>query len=1138
MLLSRWWKSLNLSSLSPISARAGRSTRSRTPHRLDALQRVQVLEDRALLAGTVTLEIDPAAVAEVGEASASAIAFLFTRTDVAGDLLVNFTVGGSASYDESSSKFDYSVPESEPIIGNTGTILIADGLESGRLFVTPIDDTEVESDETVQLTLTAGDYTIGTASEATGTIIDDDAIPVVPTVSVDVANLTLAETDKTATVFTFERSEVGTEDLTISFAINGSATAGKDYTTDLDPIPATVTIPAGELSANLTLTVVGDTIDERDEDVRITLTEDATYELDTDHKMAAVTIADNDLSTVSISLNPASVLENGGKKLEYRVSRTNFEGAVSAISVGFSVSNASTAKWNSDYTVQSTSFNGTNGAITIGSGKDSAVISVIPIGDTQVEQDETVIIALTSSSKYTLGAVASQQGSILDDDTSAISLRADRTSTSEDGTAINYTFSRTNNSTSAPATRVDFEISGDATNGADYVIVGGATVTGKTGSVVIPAGTQSVTVTVQPANDLLDEPDETVALRLLNSQQTPPAYVPASTNAVPVTIVDNDASTITVAVTPASVREDQTGKLRFEFTRDSWTANSPAVTVNFNVRGTATFATDYTVSGTTSIASTSGSVQFAAGAKTALVLVDPTSDSTFEPDETVSLQVSAGTGYRVSPNASLALATGKIVNDDLPTVSVVAETAQVFEDGNPNLAFTFTRTGVSSQSPALTVNLEITGAAVFQTDYSAIGATLNRTGTGTLVFAAGEMTKTVILNPRADNEFEGDEEVVLTVVAGSNYQPQDEGDSATGTILDDDMPTLSVTTGRSPVSETRYEAHFVFTRSNVGPTTAAQTVAFTVNGTATYLDDYNVSGAASFDGTQGTVTFPIGASSVTVIVDPIDDSLDELDETVTLTVSNGARPASSATATILDTDASQITLSVAPASVSEDGGGSLQYTFSRGVAAPTALVVAFIVRGTATFGEDYSQTGATTFSARNGTVSIPAGQAAATINIQPVADSNIESDELVRLQLSSGSGYDLVTRTYVTGTIQNDDAMPAIQFDDPVGVAESAGVMVFTVSLSRAINQVVTVSYVTSSGSATAYADFRHASGVLTFNPGETVKTFAVTIIDDTSEEADETFRVGLSNAVNATFADQEAIGRILNDDTPLQPAP
>nr|MDZ8001586.1 Calx-beta domain-containing protein [Aulosira sp. DedVER01a] len=89
----------------------------------------------------------------------------------------------------------------------------------------------------------------------------------------------------------------------------------------------------------------------------------------------------------------------------------------------------------------------------------------------------------------------------------------------------------------------------------------------------------------------------------------------------------------------------------------------------------------------------------------------------------------------------------------------------------------------------------------------------------------------------------------------------------------------------------------------------------------------------------------------------------------------------------------------------------------------------------------------------------------------------------------------------------------------------------FTVTLSAASNSVVTVKYATANGTATAGSDYTATTGTLTFNPGDTSKTLNVAVTGDLTAEVYETFFVNLSNAANATIADNQAVGTITNDD-------
>lgn len=93
---------------------------------------------------------------------------------------------------------------------------------------------------------------------------------------------------------------------------------------------------------------------------------------------------------------------------------------------------------------------------------------------------------------------------------------------------------------------------------------------------------------------------------------------------------------------------------------------------------------------------------------------------------------------------------------------------------------------------------------------------------------------------------------------------------------------------------------------------------------------------------------------------------------------------------------------------------------------------------------------------------------------------------------------------------------------------------VFTVTLSSASGQTVTVNYSTQNGTASADSDYVANSGIVIFNPGEISKPITIAVNGDTALEPDETFFVNLTTATNATIADGQGVGTIINDDPSL----
>ncbi|MDZ4781733.1 MAG: Calx-beta domain-containing protein [Planctomycetia bacterium] len=135
--------------------------------------------------------------------------------------------------------------------------------------------------------------------------------------------------------------------------------------------------------------------------------------------------------------------------------------------------------------------------------------------------------------------------------------------------------------------------------------------------------------------------------------------------------------------------------------------------------------------------------------------------------------------------------------------------------------------------------------------------------------------------------------------------------------------------------------------------------------------------------------------------------------------------------------------------------------------------------------------------------------------------------------VSDGQGGQDIATVRITVTGKADAPPPTASVSD-VSIAEGnsgQSNLVFTVTLSAAATNVVTVNYATDNVTATAGTDYTLTSGTLTFAIGETSKTISVPIVGDTTDEPNETFELDLSAPVNATLADAQATGTITDDD-------
>ncbi len=230
-----------------------------------------------------------------------------------------------------------------------------------------------------------------------------------------------------------------------------------------------------------------------------------------------------------------------------------------------------------------------------------------------------------------------------------------------------------------------------------------------------------------------------------------------------------------------------------------------------------------------------------------------------------------------------------------------------------------------------------------------------------------------------------------------------------------------------------------------------------------------------------------------------------------------------------------VDIAIAPAGTVQFSAGGYTVSEGAGVATITVtrtggncgsiVVTASTSNGTAAAPGDYT--------AVNTTLTFPEGVTTRTFAI-PIVDDNVdELDEAVNLTLSANIGGRITSPATAILTIADND-LSAISIND-VSIAEGtagASNAVFTVTLSNPSSQNVAVNFATANGTAVAGSDYTATAGTVTFNPGDTSKTVPVSVLGDTLYEANETFFVNLSNAVNGAIADEQGIGLIVNDDT------
>ncbi len=752
--------------------------------------------------------------------------------------------------------------------------------------------------------------------------------------------------------------------------------------------------------------------------------------------------------------------------------------------------------------------------VTFLAGETSKTVTINVSGDRVVEPNEQFTVTLgdlaNATTTNTTFTTTTATGTILDDDTATISLGVNPISVVEDGIPnLVYTFTRTGGDTTT-ALVVNYNVGGTAALATDYVATGATTFTASTGTVTFAPNATTATVTINPNTDLIFEADETIALTL----STGTGYNIATTTPVTGTIVNDDAVPV-LSISSSSIIEG--GLVTFAVSHSGDAQAAQSVTVTTSIAGTDTASVNDFTAKTQTIA-------FAQGETTQNFTVQTTPDSVFEGNETFTATLSAATGGATISGAN-GTAIGTINNDDAAPVFTIASANA--PEGNA-IAFTVTRSSDAQAAQSVTVATSITGTDTASVnDFTAT--------TQILSFAQGETSKTFNVQSTQDAVFEGDETFTSTLSAATGGATiSGVNNTATGTINNNDAaPVFTIAAAAAMEGNA-----IAFTVTRTGDAQATQAVSV-----ATSIGATDTASVADFTPSAQVLSFAQGETTKPFTVQTIQDLSPEIDETFTATLTtptNGATigTTSTATGTIKDDDSPRISLAIAPASVLEDGVTNLVYTFTRTGLTTSTLPVSYNVSGTTTFGNDYSQTGAATFSASTGTVIFAANSATATVTIDPTADIIFEPDETIALTLVNGSGYNIDTTTPVTGTIANDESAPVFAIASATATEGSPAVFTVTRTGDAQSTQSVTV---TTSISATdnviSASDFTTKTETLSFAQGETTKTFSVQTTQDTLFESNETFTATLSAPTNGAIistTNGTATGTINNDD----PAP
>ena len=1065
-----------------------------------------IINDDPVPPPSPTLSISDFAVLEGNSGTTNAV-FTVTLSAISAQTV---TVVATSANGTASSSSDY-------VALAATTLTFLPGETTKTITVAVNGDVLSEANENFTVNLTGATNATITDGVGLNTIINDDPVsPSSPTLSISDFAVLEGNSGTTNAVFTVTLSAISAQTVTVvATSADGTASSSSDYAA---LAPTTLTFLPGETTKTVTVAVNGDVVSEANENLTVNLT-GATNATIADGLGVNTIINDDPVppSAPTLSISDFAVLEgnSGTTNAVFTVTLS----AISAQTVTVVATSADgTASSSSDYVALAAT------TLTFLPGETTKTVTVAVNGDVLSEANENFFVNLTSATNATI-ADGLGLNTIINDDpvppSSPTLSISDFAMLEGNAGTTNAVFTVTLSTISAQTvTVVATSANGTANSASDYSALATTPLTFLPGEI-------SKTITVAVNGDILSEADETFFVNLTGATNATIADGQGL-----VTIINDDPvppSSPTLSVSDVSVVEGNSGTINAVFTVTLSAVSAQTVTVvATSADGTANSATDY-------LALAPATLTFLPGEISKTVTVAVNGDVTVELDETLFVNLTGATNATVAD----AQGVGTIVSDDLapptsPTLSISDFAVLEGNSGTTNAVFTVTLSAISAQTVTV-VATSADGTASSSSDYTALPPT-------TVTFLHGQLSQTVTVVVNGEVANEANETLFVNLTGATNATIAD-GQGLLTIINDDPVP---------PSTPTLSINDFAVLEGNAGTTNAvftvtlsaisAQTVtvvATSANGTANSPSDY-----AAFAPT--TLTFLPGETSKTVMVAVNGDLVNEANETLFVDLT-GATNATIADGqgllTIINDDPvppSSPTLSISDFAVLEGNSGTTNAVFTvtlSAVSAQTVTVVAASADGNATTPTDY-------LSLLPTLLTFAPGVTSQTVSVAVNGDVTIEPNETFFVNLSLATNATVVDGQGL-GTIINDDLVPppnpTLSISDFAVLEGNSGTTnaVFTVTLSAISAQTVTVVATSADGNATTPTDYLALlPTTLTFLPGETTKTVNVAVNGDVTIEPNETLFVNLTGATNATIADGQAVGTIINDDLVPPPNP
>jgi predicted outer membrane repeat protein len=955
-----------------------------------------------------------------------------------------------------------------------------------------------ENAETVVLnfgTPTGAD--LGTITETTLNIAANDAIQYA--ISTPTSTLTEGNSGTQAISFTITRSGGIGVASTVDYAFSGAAIFGSDYnniqvTNGGTAASGTLSFAVGETIKTITANVLGDNTFELNEDITVILSNPSlitgTPNSTITNNSATVNII-NDDNQPTISISDVSVVEgNAGTTTNANFTISLSNASSQQVTVNFNTTDGTANAADSDY-------NSTPGIITFNPGETSKTLSIgVVVGDNKFETDETFSVNLSGATNATITDSLGVATIINDDSQPTISISDVSVSEGNTGTTTNANFIVTLSNASYQQITVNYNTSDGTAQ------VGDSDYNSASGTITFNPGETSKVISIGVIGDNKAETSETFSVNLLGATNS------TITDILGVATIIDDDNQPTISISDVSVSEGNTGTTNANFTISLSNPSSQQVTVNYNTSdGTAQVGdADYN--------SATGTIIFAAGETSKVISIGVIGDNNFETDETFSVNLLGATNGTIADNLGVAT----IINDDnQPTISISDVSVSEGNTGTTsNANFTISLSNPSSQQVTVNYNLSDDTAKVSNSDYNS--------ASGTIIFAAGETSKVISIGVIGDNQTEANETFSVNLSGATNAAIADNLGVAT-IINDDNQPTISISDVSVSEGNTGTTSNANFTISLSNPSSQQVTVNYnTSDGTAQVGDfDYN----SAF----GTITFNPGETSKNLSIGVIGDNQTEANETFSVNLlgaTNSTITDNLGIATIIDDD-NPTTVSISDVSVAEGNIGAITNANFIVTLSAASLQQVTVNYNTS---DGTAKTSDSDYNSASGAIVFAPGETRKTLGIGVIGDNKRENNETFSVNLF-GATNTTITDSLGVANIINDDESISI---GNVSVREGTTGMItnadFVVTLFNQLLQRVIVNYSTSDDTAQqSDSDYNFGLGTIIFEPGDMSKTISIGVRGDNKVEANETFFVNIYGAANTTFANNQGIGTIINDD-------